>query len=108
GGVVLDQKSKSTLPASVTLEPGRWHVFVRMKSRAGSEDRVTLSLDGKRAGPKAGLGNYREWLGDGAWVWASAAPGAPPVEIEVAGGAHTLTLRAKRGSVEVDQIWLSR
>jgi hypothetical protein len=106
--VVLDAKATGVLSAAVSLEAGRWRLFVRMKSEAGGPDRVTLRLDGRRAGPKTGLGNYGEWLGGGAWVWASAAPGAPPVEIEVAGGRHVLTLALEQGSVRLDQIWLSR
>ncbi len=106
--VVLDAKGSGALSAAVSLEAGRWRVFVRVKSEAGGQDRVALRLDGQRAGPKEGLGNYGEWLGGGAWVWASAAPGAPPVELEVAGGRHVLTLAVKQGSLRLDQIWLSR
>jgi hypothetical protein len=106
--VALDEKGAQRISATVTLEAGRWSVFLRMKTQPGAADRVELQLDGKRVGSKKqGLGNYREWLGDGAWVWASAAPGAPALEIDVPAGEHVFTLRA-RGSVRVDQLWLSR
>jgi hypothetical protein len=98
--------ARVTVP--VQLAAGRWSVFVRVKSHAKGPDRLTLLFDEKRVGRKEALGNYREWLGDGAWVWASAVPGAPAFELEVrAAGDHVITLQAK-GSIRLDQLWLTQ
>ena len=100
--------AKAGVVLPVNLDKGRWWVFVRMQSEPSGPDRITLSLSGQRVGDKTGLGNYRQSLGDGAWVWASREPGAPAFSLDVPkAGDHTLGIQTK-GKLRLDQVWLSR
>lgn len=90
----------------VQLAPGRYFVFLRMRTSTEAErDTVRLELDGQNAGE---LGNYRQDLPGGGWVWVSSSPAAPPLELDIKqGGAHVLRL-ASSDVAEVDELWLSR
>jgi hypothetical protein len=110
--LVLDTAASSgdEARASVrlTLAAGRWALLLRLRSHAEHPfDRVSVALDGQAVG--AELGNFEADLGSGAWLWASSQPGEPPVELSIElAGDHTLTLSADGGTIDVDQLWLSR
>lgn len=110
GRGALELGNGGSISGTVELGAGTWSVFVRMKTLANQgTDRLSVSLDGKRVGGGQGIGNYREWLGHGAWVWASAAPGEPALELKVpVAGTYNLKLGAKKGPVRIDQVWLAR
>jgi len=88
------------------LGAGRYFVFLRMRTGTDTErDRVRLELD---AQPSGDLGNYRQELPGGGWVWVSAAPATPPLELEIKqAGSHVLRL-SSTGAVDLDELWLSR
>jgi hypothetical protein len=92
----------------VPLDEGRWVLLLRLRSHAEHTfDRVSAALDGRPVGPE--LGNFEADLGNGAWVWASSKPGEPPLQLSIErSGVHSLTLSADGGSIDVDQVWLSR
>jgi hypothetical protein len=92
----------------VPLDEGRWVLLLRLRSHAEHAfDRVSVALDDRVVGPE--LGNFAGDLGSGVWVWASSKPGEPPLQLSIErSGAHTLTLSADGGTIDVDQLWLSR
>jgi hypothetical protein len=97
-------------PASTTvrveLAAGRYFVFVRMRTAADAgRDHVGLDLDAQSAGE---IGNYRSDLPGAGWVWASASPATPPLELEIKqAGYHALRL-SSANAVDLDELWLSR
>jgi hypothetical protein len=88
------------------LAAGRYFVFLRMRVAPDIErDRVHLELDARQAGE---LGNYRQDLPGGGWVWVSASPATPPLELEIKqAGAHVLRF-SSTSPVDLDELWLSR
>lgn len=100
-------EAKLTLP--LEIDAGRWRLFVRLKTQAQGPQQIHVTLDGKRIGGKEGVGNHRRELGDGAWVWSSAQPGARPLNVNVKGKSpHELSITSKKGGILIDQVWLSR
>ncbi len=93
----------------LTLPPGRFALFARMKTAAApGTDSVTVELDGEA--PRAGsvLGGHREYLPAPGFVWVSSAPGQPALLLDLGTTeGHTLTFRAA-SRVVLDQVWLSR
>lgn len=100
----------ATASVQVTLAPGTWFVFARMRTpTSGGSDELQIALDSERLGNKGELGNYEGSLGRGVWVWASLNPGDPPLRFDQeAAGAHVLRFAATEGTVELDELWLSR
>jgi hypothetical protein len=90
--------------------PGRYRVFLRMRTREKpGEDQVLLELDGRAidAAPN-GVGNFRQRLTGVGWVWASTGAGEPPLELELVGSSpHSLRMTTQ-SIVHLDQVWLSR
>jgi hypothetical protein len=100
---------KAALRVPVELPAGKAFVYLRMRTdaRPGS-DRVRVELDGKPLASNQSLGNYRGELPEVGWVWASLAPGEPPLVLDnLPAGAHVLRLTSEV-AVDVDELWLSR
>jgi len=97
---------QASAAASLELVPGRYVVFLRMRTTAEPDrDKVELELDGERKGE---LGNYREDFTDPGWVWASVSPANPPLALEIKqAGMHALRL-SSAVDADVDEVWLSR
>lgn len=105
-----DPRSPAELSVQFEAPAGLFALYLRMKTSAEfGRDHVDLGLDGKPLAKAArGIGNYVRDLPMLGWVWASLAPGQPPLLLNFGEpGVHTLRLRSK-ARVDLDELWLSR
>lgn len=88
------------------LPRGRFSLLARIRPENGKDKgnwRVTLN--GKRVGKRPlSRGN----LPGSGWLWLSAEPGAPLLDLKVAAKNKPLSLRCRGGVMRVDQIWLAK
>jgi hypothetical protein len=117
----LAPSKRGRASAAFTLPAGSWFVLVRLRTKAAPpDDVVSFELESKRSKSSKSkrskskrskqesyeIGNHKGALPEEGWVWSSSQPGWPALELAGA-REQRVTLVARGGSVDIDQVWLS-